>query len=113
MELLEVDAGGVVLLWGRAAWCWDAGDVVGRRLAAVQLVDTRSARHGEVMAAFGIADVTLRAWRHAYADGGVEALSPRQRGPRGPSRLTEAKVAEIAGARAQGASMDAIAAATG
>ena len=113
VELLEVDAGGVVLLWGRAAWCWDAGDVVGRRLAAVQLVDTRSARHGEVMAAFGVADVTLRSWRRAYAHGGVEGLSPAKRGPKGPSKLTEAKVTEIVEARAQGASMDAVAAGAG
>ena len=113
VELLEVDAGGVVLLWGRAAWCWDTGDIVGRRLAAVQLVDTRSARHGEVMAAFAIADVTLRAWRCAYAVGGVEALIPAKRGPKGPSKLTEAKVAEIVEARAEGASMDAVAAGSG
>lgn len=113
VDLYEVEAGGVVFVGGRASWCWDAGDVVGRRLAAVQLVGTGSARHGEVMAAFGVADVTLRAWRRAYADGGVEALSPRIRGPKGPSKLTEAKVAEIVEARAQGASMDAVAAATG
>ncbi len=109
VELLEVDAGGVVLLWGRAAWCWDAGDIVGRRLAAVQLVDTGSARHGEVMAAFAIADVTLRAWRSSYGTGGVEALIPAKRGPKGPSKLTEAKVSEIIEARAKGASMDAVA----
>ena len=113
VELLEVDSGGVVLLWGRAAWCWDTGDIVGRRLAAVQLVDTRSARHGEVMAAFAVADVTLRAWRHDYATGGVEALIPAKRGPKGPSKLSEAKVAEIVEARAAGASMDAVAAGAG
>lgn len=113
VDLYEVDAGGVVFVWGRASWCWDASDVVGRRLAAVQLVETGSARHGEVTAAFGVADVTLRSWRRAYAEDGVEALSPRPRGPKGPSKLTEAKVAEIVEARASGASMDAVAATTG
>ncbi len=113
VDLLEVDAGGVVFMWGRAAWCWDAGDVVGRRLAAVQLVETGSARHGEVMAAFAIADVTLRSWRRVHGEGGVEALSPHRPGPKGPSKLTEAKVAEIVAARAQGTSMDTIAALTG
>lgn len=70
MDLLEVEAGGVVFVWGRATWCWDAGDVVSRRLAAVQMVGTAAARHGEVMAAFGVTDVTLRAWRRSYGQGG-------------------------------------------
>lgn len=113
VDLLEVEAGGVVFVWGRATWCWDGGDVAARRLAAVQAVETGAARHGEVMAAFAITDVTLRAWRRSYADGGVEALSPRKRGPHGPSKLSEAKVAEIVAARARGASMDAVAASTG
>ncbi len=113
VDLLEVEAGGVVFVWGRATWCWDAGDVAARRLAAVQAVETGAGRHGEIMAAFAITDVTLRAWRRSYADGGVDALSPRKRGPHGPSKLNEAKVAEIVAARAQGASMDAVAASTG
>ena len=113
VEVLEVEAGGAVFVWGRAAWCWDAGDVVARRLAAVQLVETRSARHGEVAAAWGTDPDTLRRWRRAYGEGGVEALAPAKRGPKRPSKLTEDTVVEIGRRRALGASMDEVAAAVG
>jgi len=113
VDVLEVDAGGAVFVWGRVAWCWDDGDVVGRRLAAVQLVATRSARHGEVAAAWGTDPETLRRWRRDYDDHGVEGLVPAKRGPKGPSKLTGDTIAEIARRRAAGASMDAIAAAMG
>ena len=65
VDLLEVEAGGVVLVWGRATSCFDAGDMVGRRLAAGQLLETKAARHGEVAAALGVTPVTLRSWRRA------------------------------------------------
>src|SRR6266508_1359426 len=113
VELLEVEAGGVVFVWGRATWCFDAGDVVGRRLAAVQLVETGAARHGEVANAFGVTPVTLRSWRRAYATGRTEALAPAKPGPKGASKLTEEKREEIERARAAGASMDDVAAKVG
>jgi len=113
VEVLEVEQGGAVFVWGRAAWCWDAGDVVARRLAAVQLVETRSARHGEVAAALGTDPDTLRRWRRAYGVGGVEALRPAKPGPKRPSKLTEGTVEEIRRRRAEGASMDEVAAAVG
>ena len=113
VDLLELDAGGVVFTWGRASSWFDAGDVVGRRLAAVQLVETRAAQHGEVASAFGVTPVTLRSWRSAYASGGTEALAPSKRGPKGPSKLTPDKLREIAGERGSGASMDDVAAAVG
>ena len=113
VEVLELEAGGAVFVWGRAAWCWDAGDVVARRLAAVQLVETRSARHGEVAAAWGTDPDTLRRWRRAYLNGGVEGLAPAKRGPKGPSKLSGDTVAEIRRRRASGVSMDEVAAAVG
>ena len=113
VDLLEVDEGGVVFVWGRATWCWEPRDVMARRLAAVQLVETRSARHGEVAAGFGTDPDTLRRWRGAYGQGGVEALRPAKRGPTGPSKLTDDVVAEIRRLRALGSSMDEVAAAVG
>jgi transposase-like protein len=113
VDLLEVDAGGVVCVWGRATSCWDADDVAGRRLAAVLTVETGAAGHGEVAAAFAVTPVTLRSWRRAYAAGGVAALAPAKRGPSGPSKLTEDKLKAIATARASGASMDEVARSVG
>jgi prepilin-type processing-associated H-X9-DG protein len=111
--LWETDEGGSVFVWGMAVSVWDGGDVVGRRLAAVQLVETRAAGHGEVAIAFGVGQVTLWRWRQAWRADGVSGLAPGVKGPKRASKLTEAKVAEIAAARAEGLSMRAIAARVG
>lgn len=113
VDLIEGDEGGVVFLWAMAAWCWAPGDIASRRLAAVQLVGTRSASRRAVAAAFGVKENSLWRWQRDYATGGVAALEPSAKGPKGPTKLSEAKVAEIAAARATGASMEAIAARVG
>jgi len=51
--LVETDEGGMTFIWGMASSCWGAGDVVGRRLAAVNLVTTGAVLHREVVEAFG------------------------------------------------------------
>ena len=109
VDLIEGDEGGVVFLWAMAAWCWAPDDVASRRLAAVQLVSTRSASRRAVATGFGVDETSLWRWQGLYANGGVAALEPVAKGPKGPSKLTEAKVAEIVAARATGASMEAIA----
>ncbi len=109
VDLVEGADGGVVFLWGMAAWCWAPGDETGRRLAAVQAVETRAAQHQEVATAFGIDEVTLRRWRQCWIDGGVEALVPRKRGPKGPSKVTRVIVGEVVRLRAAGWSRNAIA----
>lgn len=113
VDLIEDDEGGAVFLWGMAGWCWEAGDVVARRLAAVSLVATGAATQVEVAGAFGTTDVTLRRWVRSWEAGGTEALRPEQRGPRRASKLTPDKREEIRAARAKGASMEEVAAITG
>jgi transposase len=114
VELVEdAGVGGAVFVWGNAAWCWQPGDGTARRLAAVQLVATGAASQRQVGEAFGVNENTVWRWRQAYAAGGVEGLAERRRGPRGPSKLTGAKVAEIVAARAEGSSMETIAARVG
>ncbi|HXH56839.1 putative transposase [Iamia sp.] len=103
----------VVFVWGMVVSCWDTADVVGRRLAAVQLVETRSAGHAEVAAGFGVGSVTLWRWRQAWQAEGVAGLVPRAKGPKRASKLTDAKVTEIRSARAEGLSMRGIAARVG
>ena len=109
VDVILSDDGGAVFLWGMVVWCWRSGDEVGRRLAAVQLVETGASRAGEVAAGFGVDDVTLWRWRRGYAAGGVSALVAERPGPRGPSKLTVEKKAEICRLRAAGLSRDAIA----
>ncbi|MDQ6838520.1 MAG: helix-turn-helix domain-containing protein [Actinomycetota bacterium] len=111
--LVEGDDGGMTLIWGMAASCWSTGDVVGRRLAAVNLVETGAARHVEVARAFGINDDTLREWRRAWQGGGVEGLAPGPKGPKGPSKLTPEMAEQIRVARGEGKSLRAVAAQVG
>lgn len=113
VDLVENAEGGAVFVWGVAAWCWDAGDVVGRRLAAVQVTETKAAMASEVAAAFAVSELTLRRWRSEWVRDGVAGLVPGRRGPKGPSKLTGELVAVIVRLRAAGASMDAIAAEVG
>lgn len=46
VDLVEGEDGGVVFLWGMAAWCWSPGDGAGRRLAAVQVGLPLTSRDG-------------------------------------------------------------------
>ncbi|MGH9231330.1 MAG: putative transposase [Acidimicrobiales bacterium] len=112
-DLVENDEGGAVFVWGMAVSCWDSGDIVARRLAAVQLVATGTATQVEVGAGFGAGEATVQRWVAAWRRGGIDGLVPAQKGPRRPSKLTAEVVAGIRALRAGGASMDAIAAASG
>ena len=105
--------GGRVFVRGELTFVWDAGDEVGRRLAAVQLVRIQAATAVDVAAAFDASTVTLWRWRTDLAEGGVGALADEKKGPKGPSKLTEQVVADIRSRRAGKASLRAIAAAVG
>lgn len=107
------DGGGLVVVHGLATFAWDAGDEAGRRLAAVQLVRLRAASQARVAAAFGVNPATVWHWSKALAEGGVGALIPDRRGPRGASKLTAGVIATIAGLDAQGQTLSQIGQATG
>src|ERR1035437_6652993 len=111
--LVEDETGGRVFIRGELVFAWNAGDELGRRLAAVQLVAIKGARAVRVAEGFGINTETLRRWDHAAANDGIAALVPGRRGPKGPSRLSPAVVADIRARRRGGASLRAIATAVG
>src|SRR6266508_562355 len=111
--LLETEDGGVVSVWGMISSCWDAGDVVGRRLDAVTLTMTGAATQGEVAAAFGVDDATLRRWTRAFEQEGTDGLCPDKRGPKRPSKLTDELAEAIRVLRGEGKSLLAVAEATG
>lgn len=102
VALIDGEGGGAVFIWGMAAGCWAAGDVVGRRLAAVSLVVTGAALKHEVAAAFGVHGNTLRNWRLAWEVGGCDGLQAEVRGPKGPSKLVPELAGRICGWRAEG-----------
>src|SRR5674476_315123 len=103
--LVEDEAGGRVFVRGELVFAWDAGDDLGRRLAAVQLVRIKGARAVRVAAGFGVNTETLRRWEGAVTDVGVAALVSGKRGPKGPSRLSQEVVADIRSRRRSGASL--------
>jgi len=109
-QLLETNEGGAVFVYGMATWCYEPGDVVGRRLAAVQLVETSTAGPTEVAAAFRVEFETLRRWRKAWSEHGVEGLIEHKRGPRSPHKVSEELASRIVELRRKGLSLRTIAA---
>ena len=109
--LVEDETGGRVFLHGELSMAWEAGDDACRRLAALQLVRIKAAKAVQVAAGFGVDPDTLRRWGKALTGRGAAALVSAKAGPKGPSRLTAAVVADIRRRRAGGASLRAIAAA--
>lgn len=107
--LEDGEGSGSVFLWGMAAWSWTAGDRVARRLAAVQLVESKAARQRQVAVAFGVNEDTLIVWRGDYQAKGAAGLAGLRPGPKGPSKLTDAKRAEIVALRSGGLSLLAVA----
>jgi hypothetical protein len=105
--------GGRVFIRGELCFVWDAGDDLGRRLAAVQLVRIKAATAMAVATAFEVTTVTLWRWRKERDTSGAQGLAQDKRGPKGPSRLTPEVVADIRSRRRGGASLRAIAAAVG
>jgi transposase len=94
-------------------YAWDAGDIAGRRLAAVSLVRIKAATQRHVAEAFSVTPIALRRWGSQYVDAGVAGLLPQRKGPRRKSKLTGDVVAVIRRLREAGASLRAVAAATG
>jgi len=86
---------GSVFMWGMAVSSWQDNDAVARRLAAVQLVEAKSANQREVAQAFGVNENTVLRWRAEYTTGGAAALIGDRPGPKAPSKLTDAKREEI------------------
>ena len=81
--LVTDDDGGRVFIRGELCNAWDAGDHLGRRLAAVQLVRIKAATAMAVATAFGVTTVTLWRWRRELDTSGAQGLAQDKRGPKG------------------------------
>ena len=111
--IVEDDDGGRVFVHGNLAYAWDAGDAAGRRLAAVSLVRIKAATQRQVAEAFAVTPLAVRRWAAQYADAGVAGLLPERKGPKRKSKLIDTTVAAIYRLRETGASLRAVAVATG
>ena len=98
--LVEDETGGRVYLGGMLAFAWDADDEATRALAAVLLVEGQAASQQDVAFAFGVSPVTVWRWGRDKTAGGVAALVPGKRGPRGPSKVTGEVAAQARARRA-------------
>jgi transposase-like protein len=102
--------GGMVFVNGFAAYCWDAGDDVSRRFAAVGAAKLPDTTDAAVAEAFSTTRVSLWRWRNrATGPAGPAGLVADRPGPRGPSKLTGPVRAKIARLRDGGATIAAIA----
>ena len=73
VHLLEnEDGSGSIFIHGMASWFWTQNDVVGRRLAAVQLDMVGGATSREIALGFGIAEPTLWRWRDRHIANGID-----------------------------------------
>jgi hypothetical protein len=111
--IVEDDDGGRVFVHGNLVYAWDVGDTAGRRLAAVSLVRIKAATQRQVAEGFAVTPVALRRWEARYTDAGVAGLLPERKGPKRKSKLIDATVTVIRRLRESGASLRAVAAATG
>jgi hypothetical protein len=111
--LEDPDVGGAVYVCGLVTFSFAAGDELGRRLAAVQLVTTKIATAAAVAAAFRVGAVTLWRWTAAFEDTGVAGLVAGKRGPKAPSKLTDDVAARIRELDVQGLSLAAVGERTG
>ena len=111
--LIEDQDGGRVFLHGNLVYAWAPGEDALRRWSAVQLVRLGAAPVAQVAAAFGVGPGTVWRWGQTLTSGGVAALASDKRGPKGPHRLTGARLARIRALRAGGKSHEAIAAEVG
>lgn len=105
----EDDNGGVVFIWGNAAFAWDAGDDGARRFAAVQLVATKTARPSEVAHAFGVSTTSFWRWQRDFADFGLAGLIEQKKGPKSQRKVSEQMARRIQELRAQGMTLQGIA----
>lgn len=95
----EYDHGGVVFIWGNAAFAWDAGDRGARRFAAVQFVATKTARSSQVARTFGVGTTTLWRWQCDFAESGLAGLIDQKKGPKSQRKVTEQTATQPACAR--------------
>lgn len=111
--LVEGPEGEVVFVSGMAPFALEAGDEVGRRLAAVQLVSTEIASAVAVADAFDVSVVTLWRWRRSFETHGVGGLMAGKTGPKGPHKLTEQLITRVRELDEQGLSLAAVGKAVG
>ena len=108
-EVSEVADQRVVHVGGHLVACYRRDDLASERMVATQLAETLRIHACEIAAAFGMHPVTLSRLRGQFRASGAQGLMPKQRGPKGPTKLTPRMRARFRQLRQQGLSYRAIA----
>jgi len=82
--LRQTDGYIVVFVRGEPIFSYDIDDLAARRLAIVQLAESKMASQTEIGRGFAVKRLTVHRQIEKYRAGGVEALVPKKRGPKGP-----------------------------
>jgi transposase-like protein len=107
--IYEDERGGAVFIWGNVVNTWGPGDEPLRRLAAVQLVETGTARPIEVSRAFDIKPNALWRWRRDFTESGLAGLIDAKKGPKSQRLVTEEVASYIKELRIGGRTIQSIA----
>ncbi len=95
-DLWVVFAGGLPLL------DFDVSDIAGRDLAIAQLAEHGGVSESALSDAFDVSRATVTRAKRKHKEGGVPALVPRKRGPKGPSKIKGRKEKTMATMARQG-----------
>ncbi|MCK5556870.1 MAG: helix-turn-helix domain-containing protein, partial [Candidatus Hydrogenedentes bacterium] len=85
--LRQTDGCAVVFVKGEVVFSYDADDIAAKRLAMIQLVESKAASKTAIAKAFGVTRMTIHRLVEKYRAHGVPALVPKKLGPKGP-RIT-------------------------
>jgi hypothetical protein len=99
----------IVTIGGAPLLRFPVGDRLQERMAATLIVESRAAKVNAVQKAFALDDVTLWRARKRFREGGLAALMPARRDPRGPSKVFPAVVRRLVELRRKGFSQREIA----
>jgi len=102
LTLVRSEGQSAVFCGSTPLYRWDSEDKVGERLVMVSLAESGLAKHRHLGRAFAVHENTVaRSVRRAQM-GGLGALIPAKRGPKGPSKVTPEVLSEIDRGRADG-----------
>jgi len=81
----RADTRWVLSLYDQPVFAWDEGDEAMKRLAIAWLADQKVAPQEAIAEAFGVRRTTVWRVRGAWREKGVVGITPKKRGPKGPS----------------------------
>jgi hypothetical protein len=102
LEVIDTEDQRAVFVNGHMVNRYACGDLAVERILVTQYAEVLPLANHEIAALFGMHPVTLSRFRGQMRRSGAEALIPRKRGPKGPSKMTPQLEARCRKLREQG-----------